>query len=113
MEFYDKFCGYIPGPFERGLLSPRRRSNNYLELPRENGLGNSILSHWPCLMWYFIMVWFHKFLELVFHKQPSCPKKIFGEHWTKLPNLTLSIEQRFGRTGVNSCAEYVIDKDFL
>ena len=47
-----------------------------------------ILSHWPCLTWKFFIVWFHKILKLIFHKEPLCPKNISAEHWRKLPNLT-------------------------
>ena len=43
MEFYNKFCGQIPGLAKRVVLSSRRRSNNYLELPRENISGNMML----------------------------------------------------------------------
>ena len=43
MEFYDKFCGQIPGLAKRVVLSSRRRSNNYLELPTENISGNMML----------------------------------------------------------------------
>ena len=44
------------------------RSNNYLELSRENILENMMLPHWPYLTWKFVMVWFHKRLKLIFHK---------------------------------------------
>ena len=63
-------------------------SNNYLELPKENLSGNMILSHSPCLTWKFFIVWFHKILKLIFHKEPLYPKNISAEHWRKLPNLT-------------------------
>ena len=47
-----------------------------------------ILSHCPCLTWKFFIVWFHKILILIFHKEPLYPKNISAEHWRKLPNLT-------------------------
>ena len=34
----------------RILQSARQRSKNYLELSKENVLGNMMLSHWPCLL---------------------------------------------------------------
>ena len=45
-------------------MSARQRSNNYLELSKENVSGNMILSHWPCFTWKFLMIWFHKILKL-------------------------------------------------
>ena len=54
----------------------KRRSNNYLELPRENVSGNMIRSHWTWLTWKFFMVWFHKIFKSIFHKRPLCPKNI-------------------------------------
>ena len=81
----------------RILLSARQGSNNYLELSKENfffwggeWVGRLMLSHWPCLTWKFIMIWFHEILKLIFQKQPSCPRVICTEHWRKLPNLTTS-----------------------
>ena len=61
----------------RILLSARQRSNNYLELSRENVLGNMMLSCWPCFIWKFFMIWFHKILKLISRKQPSCPRNIY------------------------------------
>ena len=76
----------------RILLSARQGSSNYLELSKETfgGWGDLMQSHWPCLTWKFIMIWFHKILKLIFQKQPSCPRVICTEHWKKLPNLTTS-----------------------
>ena len=54
----------------RILLSSRQRSNNYLELSKENVWGNMMLSHWPCFTWKFFMIWFHKIIQLIFRKQP-------------------------------------------
>ena len=67
----------------RILLSARQRSNNYLELSRENVLGNMMLSCWPCFIWKFFMIWFHKLLTLISRKQPSCPRDIYTEHCRK------------------------------
>ena len=76
----------------RILLSARQGSSNYLELSKQTfgGWGDLMQSHWPCLTWKFIMIWFHKILKLIFQKQPSCPRVICTEHWKKLPNLTTS-----------------------
>ena len=65
---------YFPGLVKTILLSPRGRSSKYLKLLKENVSGNMILPYWTCFIWKFVMVWFHKFPKLVFHKQPSCPK---------------------------------------
>ena len=72
----------------RILLSARQRSNNYLELSKENLLGNMMLSRWPCITWKFFMVWFQKILQLIFQKQPACPRNICTQHWRKLPIFT-------------------------
>ena len=75
------------------LLSARRRSNNYFELSKKkNVLRNIMLSHLPCFTWKFFMIWFHKILQLIFQKQPSCPRNICSEHWRKPPNLTAFLE---------------------
>ena len=50
----------------RMLVSVTQMSNNYLELWKENVLGNMILSLWPCFTWKLIMIWFHKILQLTF-----------------------------------------------
>ena len=50
------------------------------------------MSHWPCFTWKFFMICFHKILQLIFQKQPSCPRTICTEHWRKLPNLTAFLE---------------------
>ena len=50
----SKICGKIPGPVKRILLSTKWRSNNYLELPRENVSG----------------------IRKSSQKQPSCPKNM-------------------------------------
>ena len=76
----------------RILLSARQRSNNYLELSKENVLGSMMLWHWPCFTWKFFMIWFHKILKLISQKQPSCPKNICTEHWRKLHYLTAFLE---------------------
>ena len=36
------------------------------------------------------MVWFHKILELIFHKQPWFPKIIYEKHWENYLNWQLS-----------------------
>ena len=74
------------------LLSARQKSNNYLELSKENVLRNMMLLHWPCFTLKFFMILFHKIFKLVFQKQPSCPRNICAEHWRKLPNLTTFLE---------------------
>ena len=76
----------------RTLLSPRQRSNNCLEVSKENVSGNMMLSHWPCFSWKFFMIWFHKILKLIFQKQPSCPRNNCTGHWRKLPNLRALLE---------------------
>ena len=48
----------------RILLSIRQRSNNYLEISKENFWGNIMLSHWPYFAWKFFMICFHKILLL-------------------------------------------------
>ena len=63
----------------RILLSARQRSNNYLELSKENVLENKMLSHWPSFTWKFFMIWFHKIRNLIFQKQLSCPRNMY---WT-------------------------------
>ena len=45
MEFYDKFVDRFQDLSKESLLSPRGRSNNYLELPVENVSGNIMVSH--------------------------------------------------------------------
>ena len=65
----------------RILLLTMERSNNYLELPKENVLGNMMLSHWPSSTWNFFMIWFHKILKLIYQKQSSCPRNMCTEHW--------------------------------
>ena len=51
----------------RNLLSARQRSNNYLELSKENILGNT-LSHWPCFTWKLFMIWFYKSINQFFRR---------------------------------------------
>ena len=51
------------------VLSAKQRSNNYLELSKENVLGNMMLPHWPCFTWKLFMIWFHKIPKLIFQKQ--------------------------------------------
>ena len=36
-------------------------SRIYLELSKQNVLGNMMLSHWPCFAWKLFMTWFHNF----------------------------------------------------
>ena len=67
-------------------------TNSYLELSKENVLGNMMLSHWPCFTWKFFMTWFHRILKLIFQKQPPCRRNKFAEHWKKLPKLTAFLE---------------------
>ena len=74
------------------LLSARQRSNDYLELPKENVLENMLLSHWPCFTWKFFTKWFHKILKLIFLKQPLCPRSICTQHLRKPPILTAFLE---------------------
>ena len=76
----------------RTLLSARQRSNNYLKLSKENVLGNMMLLHWPCFTWKFFMTWFTRILKLIYQKQPSCPRNICTEHWTKPPIFTAFLE---------------------
>ena len=76
----------------RTSLTARQRSNNYLHLSKENVLGNMMLSHWPCFMGKFFMIWFHKILKLIFQKQPSCPRNICAQQWQKLPISTAFLE---------------------
>ena len=76
----------------RVLLSSRQRSNNYLELSKENVLGNMMRPHWPCFTWKFFMIWFYKIPKLIFQKQPSCPRDICIEHWRKPPVFTAFLE---------------------
>ena len=60
-----------------------------------------------------LMVWFHKILKLIFHKQPSCHKKnmYFEENKldTFLENFLILLKQRVCRTRVNSCVECAIN----
>ena len=72
----------------RILLSERSRSNNYVELSKENVLGNMMLLHWPCFIWKLFMILFHKILKIIFQKQPSCPRNICTEYWRKPPIFT-------------------------
>ena len=32
-----------------------------------------MLSHWPCVTWKFLIIWFHKNLKLIFQKPSSSP----------------------------------------
>ena len=63
----------------RILVSAKQRPNNYLELSKENVLGNMILSHWPRFTQKFFMTWFYKILKFIFQKQLSCPRNICAE----------------------------------
>ena len=45
MKFYDKFVDRLKDLSKESWLSPRGRSNNYLELPIENVSGNMMVSH--------------------------------------------------------------------
>ena len=54
--FFNKVSGLGPYP-------ARQKFNNYLELSKENVLGNIVLSYWPCFTWKFFMIWFHKILN--------------------------------------------------
>ena len=65
---------------------------NYLELSKENVLGNIMLSHWPEFIWNFFMIWFHETLELTFKKQASRPRNTCTEHWRKPPIFTAFLE---------------------
>ena len=76
----------------RILLSAKQRYNNYLELWKENVLGNMMLSHWPCFTWKFFMIWSYKILKLIFQKQPSCPRNIYTQYWRKPPIFTTFLE---------------------
>ena len=76
----------------RILLSARQRSNNYLELSKENVLGNIMLSHWPCFTWNFFEIWLHKILRFIFQKQPLCPRNIGIQHWRKSPIFKTFLE---------------------
>ena len=71
----------------RILLLARQRSNNYLELSKENVLEDMMLSHWPCFTWKFFIIWFHKILKSILQKPPSSPRNICNKHWRKLPDL--------------------------
>ena len=76
----------------RILLSPRQKSNNYLELSKENVLGNMMLSNWPCFTWKFFMIWFWKILKLIFQQQLSHSRNICTQHWRKPPIFTSFLE---------------------
>ena len=90
-SLYNKHCRTWSSSIKI-LLPEWKRSNNYLELSTENVMGNMMLSQWPCFTWKFVMIWFHKILELIFQKQPSYPRKWCTEHWKKLPNLIAFLE---------------------
>ena len=95
----------------RILLSARQRSNNYLELSKENLLGNMMLSHWIwCFTWkLFFMIWFHKILKLIFHKQPLS-LNICTKYWRKPPLFTAFLEISYTfRTTIlsNMCKNFV------
>ena len=86
MQFYDKFVDRFQDLSKVKILLPaRQRSNNYLELSKENVLGNVMVSHWMYFTWKFFMIWSQKILKLIFQKQPSCPRNICTEDWKKLP----------------------------
>ena len=78
----------------RILLSARQRSDNYLELSKENVLGNMMLSHWSCFTGKFLMIWFHKILKLIFQKQPPCSRNICTKHWRK-PHIFIAFLEIF------------------
>ena len=70
------------------LLSAKQKSNNYLELSKENVLGeccHMILSHWPCFSWKVFIISFHKIPNFTFQKWTSCPRNICTEYWRKPP----------------------------
>ena len=48
-----------------------------------------MLSHWPWFTWKFFMTYLQKNFELIFQKQPSCPKNMRTEFWRKLPTCEL------------------------
>ena len=75
----------------RRAWTPQGRTNNYLDFPRENVLGITVLLHLPWLTWKFFMVW-HKIFKLIFQKHTSCPKQICAKHWRKLPSLRPFLE---------------------
>ena len=84
MDFHNKFVdtfqdlSKVKNPAEK-LLGAFKRKNVW---------GNMILWHWPCFIWKFFMILFHKMLKFIFQKPPSYPRNICTEHWRKLPNLT-------------------------
>ena len=59
---------------------------NYLELSKENVLGNVMLSHWPWFTWKFFMIWSHEILKLTFQKPASCPRNTCTEIFLYLKN---------------------------
>ena len=72
----------------RILLSSRKKSDNYLELSKENVFRNMMLSHWQGFTWKFFIIWFHKILKLIFQRQLSCPRNMCTEYWIKPPIFT-------------------------
>ena len=77
MEFYDK------------IMDRFQDISKVKSLQKQMFLGNMTLSHWPCFTWKFFMIWFHKFLKLIFQTTPSC---FSTEHWKTLSNLTAFLE---------------------
>ena len=69
---------------QRTLLLARQKSKNYLNLSKENDLGDMILSHWPCFTWKLLIIWFHKNLKLIFQKPRSSPRNKCIEYWREL-----------------------------
>ena len=58
----------VPGPIKstESCCQQGKGLINYLELSKENVLGNIMLSHWPWFTWNFFMIWFTKFLNWFF-----------------------------------------------
>ena len=50
-----------------------------------------VLSQWPCFTWKFSMIWFHKFLKLIFRSRHHV-LGICTQYWRKLPNLTAFLD---------------------
>ena len=96
-------------------LSPRGRSKNYLELPKQNLLGNMMLWHLPCLAWTLFMVLLLKILKLILISSYRDQKYMC---WTLKKTTLLNtfvgnflklLEQQFCQTHLKSWVECAVD----
>ena len=79
------------------LLLARQKSDNCLELSKENVLWNMMLSHWPCFTWAFFMIWLHRIIKLIFQISLHQVLEIYVLN-IKENNLTSQFSQKISYT---------------